>query len=278
MYTSRKAAAASAVITATTTLRPTRCSTTMTMRAFSRRMCRRCRTKLASGPTTRCIRPRTTLLAESWKSAIRWRMAAPGTPTAPGYTPCTALTITCRTWCGSATSELRSVHQQIAGTVSRTIPSPASARTAARPDPGSKLNRPPRKGRAFLVCRMWRRSSCHVAAGNHSAQQRRHVLRAFHQSQRPVRRVDEEVGEETNPNRAGGGDGQRQAHCRPGVHGLGVDGLAHQHGAGAAHVVVEADHGVEYADCRQRVMAGLDQRQEDEVLAPDARQWRDSGQ
>ena len=72
--------------------------------ASSRRTFRLCRTKLASGPTIRCIRTRTTLLAASSKSAIRWRTASPVILTAPGPIRCTASPITCRIWFSCGTS------------------------------------------------------------------------------------------------------------------------------------------------------------------------------
>src|ERR1039458_10174831 len=73
-----------------------------------------------------------------------------------------------------------------------------------------------------------------------SAPHPRHVLRALHQSQRPVRNIDKEVRKEPDNYCACCGDGQRQAHRRARMHRFCVDGLAHQHRIGNAHVIVEA--------------------------------------
>ena len=90
--------------------------------------------------------------------------------------------------------------------------------------------------------------------------------------------MDEAVGHDSDEERGECGHGESGAHGPAYGQQSFFFGLAHEHGVGHLQVVVQAEDGIEHAQRGQRVVSGFDQAQEDEVLALEAGQRRNSGQ
>src|SRR5271157_4350905 len=101
----------------------------------------------------------------------------------------------------------------------------------------------------------------------------------LHDAQGPVHHFDEAVGQNSDEERGEAGQAQGGAHgIADGQLFFARLGLAHEHGVGNLEVVVESEDRVEHAERGQHVVAGRDQAEEDEVLAPESSERRNAGQ